>query len=216
MKKLIQIALGLIYSVGLLAQPTDPQGDASYTYPQINGPVVNGIAQPLSTDPRNTAWPIPPYNPDFKRNRFPWFSEQVPNINIDPFYQYKFRYKYPATIQEGEIRSPYAFNDAKAYTNPLRFPGSDISPDYLPEDGWELVKQSMGYLRNDNTGLPKPDGVSANDPDPKEIPFVLLYNKFSGNLRILAFGGHLWGTSPEGNIAVNMVLNQGILNQTKN
>ena len=217
--------LSLLFLIAIawevFAQPTDPQGDVNYNYPQINGPLVGGVQQPLTTDPRNTNWPGPPYDPDFKRNRFPWFSESSVNTGINPFYQYKFRYKYPATVQDGEIKSPFAANDALPYTAPLRFQtensnAGNVSPDYLPEDGWELVKQSMGYLKNDNTGIPKADDVSAFDPDPKMIPYVLLHNKFSGNLRILAYGGHIWGTSPEGNIAVNMVLNQSISGPPKN
>jgi hypothetical protein len=47
MKKLIQIALGLIYSVGLLAQPTDPQGDASYTYLSLGASLLASILQEL-------------------------------------------------------------------------------------------------------------------------------------------------------------------------
>ena len=220
MKKLISLLLLLIYKMPLLAQAPINSWPDEYTYPQINGTDINGV-KPLTTDPRKTVWLVPPYNPDFKRNRFPWFSEQIPNSGINPFYQYKFRYKYPATIQVGEIKSPFAANDALPYTSPLRFStdnnnAGNVSPDYLPEDGWELVKQSMGYYKNDNSGIPKDGGVSELDPDPKMIPYVLLYNKFSGNLRILAFGGHLWGTSPEGNIAVNMVLNQQISGPTKN
>jgi hypothetical protein len=61
MKKILQIALGLIYSFRLFAQPTGPQGDANYTYPQINGPVVNGLPQPPSP------WPVSP--PDTFQNR---------------------------------------------------------------------------------------------------------------------------------------------------
>jgi hypothetical protein len=232
MKKITQtLVLIFCLTTQVLGQPTNPQGDASYTFPQFNGPVINGVATPLTTDPRNTNWPSPAYSPDFKRNYFPWFSETAPNTNLNPAYEYKMQgYQNMNTIPGqlyNEIISPFSIDNATNYTNPLRFrvPLADAfttSPDYLPEDGWELVKQDMGYFKNDNSGLAKPrtivsePGVSEIHSNPRALPYLMLYNKFTGNLRILGYAGHIFNETPVGRISVVLSLNDPINLSTKN
>ena len=232
MKKIVKICLFIFCAATkTLAQPTGPQGDANYTFPQLNGPVINGVPTPVTTDPRNTNWPSPAYSPDFKRNYFPWFSETAPNTNLNPAYEYKL-YGYdgidlvPGQLYAEKI-SPFSPDNATDYTNPLRFrvPLSEAittSPDYLPEDGWELVKQDMGYFKNDNSGLPKQrtivsePGVSELHNNPRVLPYLMLYNKFTGNLRILGYAGHIFNETPVGRISVVLSLNDEISNSTKN
>ena len=60
MKKIFKILFLICFvTAPVLGQPTGPQGDANYTFPQFNGPVINGVPTPLTTDPRNTNWPTP-------------------------------------------------------------------------------------------------------------------------------------------------------------
>lgn len=236
MKKIIAHLIIASLSLGIaLAQPTNPQGDANYTYPQFNGPIINGVATPLTTDPRNTNWPSPAYSPGFKRNYFPWFSETAPNTNLDPAYEYKMQGYQNMTLTHplynppyNEIISPFSPDNATGYSQPLRFRVSapeeaiTTSPDYLPEDGWELVKQDLGYYKNDNSGLPKArtivsePGVAELHANSRVLPYLMLYNKFTGNLRILGYAGHIFNETPVGRIAVVMSLNDQIGTLKKN
>jgi len=100
MKKIFKTLLLICFiAARALGQHTGPQGDANYTFPQFNGPKINGVVTPLTTDPRVTKdWitgdpntPGVQLGPDFKRNRFPWFSETAPNTNLNPAYEYKMQ-----------------------------------------------------------------------------------------------------------------------------
>jgi hypothetical protein len=134
MKKILNVALLTCFSAAYtFAQPTGPQGDANYTFPQFNGPKINGIITPLTTDPRVTKdWitsnpgdPAVQIGPDFKRNYFPWFSETAPNTGLNAAYEYKmigYQNMIPVPGQlYNEIISPFAIDNANGYTMPLRF-----------------------------------------------------------------------------------------------
>jgi hypothetical protein len=64
--------------------------------------------------------------------------------------------------------------------------------DFYPEDGWELIKQEFGFIHNPMinkwNGTPK-----TNTNDNPAIAYFVLYNKFSGILRILATMPNSWG-----------------------
>jgi hypothetical protein len=47
--------------------------------------------------------------------------------------------------------------------------------DYYPQDGWELIKRDFGKLADGST-----------NPSKKPGPYMILYNKYSGKLRVVA------------------------------
>jgi Secretion system C-terminal sorting domain len=53
------------------------------------------------------------------------------------------------------------------------------NPDYKPEDGWELLKKDFGGILGNN-----------NDPNYRSInPYLVLYNKYNGRLRVFMARG---------------------------
>lgn len=105
----------------------------------------------------NPANPIP-LNAGFKTNSFNWMS---PLLNASNNSNYV-------------ANSPLSnfFN----YPNP--FYQSFIlgtNSDYYPQDGWELIKRDFGKLADGNT-----------NPVRKPGPYMILYNKYSGKLRVIA------------------------------
>jgi hypothetical protein len=86
------------------------------------------------------------------------------------------------------IRSPFFQPDNMAVA-PLV-----TSRDMQEKDGWELIRQDFGYeyqpyLPSDPTGLKRVNGLGL--PDPVGNPFFILYNRYTGILRVLIAVGQL-------------------------
>ncbi|HRH35119.1 MAG TPA: hypothetical protein PKY12_08660 [Catalimonadaceae bacterium] len=159
--------------------------------------------QPVITDACR-----PKYQNFYQKNRFQWyFSESVTQ------YWYKAR--------------PNTGIGGTATINPLLVPSLNSAvieqykylnkeggtvPDNQPQDGWELVKQDLGFLNYNNYLGNTADYLSPNDDNDGDnglvivpsgprceiantmykkgspetfIPYIILYNRFSGTLRVM-------------------------------
>lgn len=129
----------------------------------------NNCANNVSTDamsPINSSLPVigsNPNNVDVRYlNYFDWTSNNdIPLNNMNSVYQ------YPMT--------------------PLIFPGSSTYYNYIyegekmtPSNGWELMLFNIGRYPNGDNYVPT--GM-------QDIPFVVLYNRFTGILRVFATYG---------------------------
>ncbi len=117
----------------------------------------------ITTNPANTVWPIPPYNLPFKKNTFDWRQHYFNTI--------------PAFSSTSTLESPFWKNNSNDNLfNIIAF--ADNAPlyaDFNPEDGWELIRRDFGF---------KADGSLS----PQRVgPYFILYNRFSGTLRVLAY-----------------------------
>lgn len=61
---------------------------------------------------------------------------------------------------------------------PEEFANNGDYPDFLPADGWEMVRQNLGY--------PETPSGFGHIRNGQTYPHIVLYNRFSGKLRILA------------------------------
>lgn len=132
----------------------------------------NTAASILTTNPANTNWPSPPYDQPYKKNtgsnlfdwRQQWFNVQMPNTAytgysqlLSPFWQ---------TSSSDHLWNIIGFG--------LETPGK---ADFQPADGWELIKRDFGV---------KADG-SVNNSQARVGPYFILYNRFSGTLRVIGY-----------------------------
>lgn len=130
--------------------------------------LTRAFAQNCGINNIRTDWSNPlPQNPAslraFEKNNFDWTT---PNFTRYNTYQ-------SATNNPFTIRSPFwDVSNMPAY----RALAKDSNSDFKPKDGWELIKQDMGYL---STGAVNTTFVSSR------VPYVILYNKVSGTLRFM-------------------------------
>ncbi len=127
----------------------------------------------ITTNPDNTVWPNPPYNAVYKlnfgTNKFDWrqsnFSLSLPTS--------------PTYHSISNIVSPFFRGVNYDYLNNIiAFPDNNgINNDYNPQDGWELIRKDFGY---------RADGTT-NTSDPPIGPYIILYNKYSGTLRVIGW-----------------------------
>ncbi|MBS1651602.1 MAG: T9SS type A sorting domain-containing protein [Bacteroidetes bacterium] len=87
-------------------------------------------------------------------------------------------------------------SDAAAYTSPFysavnpSFFSNQSFSDYNPSDGWELIKQDFGYFYKNgmwNGGTRASDPLSPSPGAGFNLPYYVLYNKFTSVLRVFAF-----------------------------
>jgi len=163
MKKIIIILICLfsidkIYSQGCTNNASDCE----------NG---NGI----STNPNNLQNPA---CPDLK-NDFEWRIKQDPSVvSVNP----EFYIVYDVNGVPKSIRNPF--------NNPGNHDYSHIddnhNSNYQPADGWELLKLEFGALSNFNTGWTQLEqdrpGINPLLGGVK-LPYLILYNKYSGTFR---------------------------------
>jgi hypothetical protein len=140
----------------------------------------------ISTDPDNL---INNACPDLK-NDFEWRIKQNPSVvSVNPeFY-----------IVYDEFGAP------KSVRNPFNDPGNhdyshlddNHNSNYNPEDGWELLKVDFGAESNFNTGwtqLPQDEPGLNPEQGGAKLPYMILYNKYSGTFR---FFGSLLGQNDD-------------------
>src|SRR6056297_2389754 len=114
----------------------------------------------ISTDPRNSSNADRPE----MENTFYWFPH-----NGDNHANFDF-------LTKGGITYTGITNPFWAFTTTLpvgQLFGQDES-DFYPEDGWELLKVNFGYLLDGSPRI-----------DPPAMPYMALYNKYSGTIRFL-------------------------------
>lgn len=107
-------------------------------------------------------------------NNFSWFDAPGNNFSWIPFDGMQGP---PST---GVFINPYSDNGMNAAQAQMLNPGSAFGVqemDMYPEDGWELIKINLGYTP-DLTPL-----VPSEFPD---VPYIILYNKYRGILRVFA------------------------------
>ncbi|WP_162277448.1 T9SS type A sorting domain-containing protein [Chitinophaga rupis] len=132
------------------------------------------LAVALSTSPLKAQSPCPlngsngnpistkpvPYTPglSYKVNTFDW-RQQLLTVKNTGYAQYS-----PITNFFYRPNLPYSQHLALG-----------TASDFRPEDGWELVKRDFGYLAD-----------QSNNPVAAPGPYMVLYNKYSGTLRVVA------------------------------
>lgn len=171
--------------------------------------ISNGFAQvfpcvrDISTNPNNphnTEWisMFGPneggsFGPSFVNSWFNWypsvFTLQIPISNQNwerpiSFTGTNLNMRWPFE----ELNDDYIGSNAYLYQNI----NVEEDRDFHWEDGWELLWLNTGYLPNGARVDAKPQNswyMAPEDPQPKNMPFFVLYNRYRGTLRIFA---NLW------------------------
>ena len=174
MKKRI-IFLMLIASIhtGLKAQvdncPPDPDAPIAEYCEDGHG---------ISTDPSNL---VNEDCPDLK-NDFEWRVKHLQGGGV-PDEQY-FGYDGDGIMRR--MRNPFNDTDPSAEYSHL---SANHESNYNPEDGWEMLKVDFGTLSNIGLTHTQDPGQNIDIAGPK-LPYLILYNKYSGTFR---FFGALLG-----------------------
>jgi len=121
------------------------------------------------TDPSNPLPSSPPPLRGFEKNNFNWLSSTGWDV-LNSTYG----------TSAVNIHSPFYNTDIGVYS----IIGHHELSDFYPADGWELVKRDFGYLT---------DGTAC--PNHYAGPYFILYNKYSGILRVFAAFGTASGTT---------------------
>lgn len=126
----------------------------------------------ISTDPAN---PYPPYNSSLsdnsRTNTFDWTQLYIPFIDGQNCY---------APGYQGRLVNPFW----DAGNVPLGITKGALS-DYQPKDGWELIKRDFGYIMAPGQmTYPVPDQLKLATPS--SAAYIMLYNRFTSTLRIIA------------------------------
>ena len=126
------------------------------------------------SNPSNTECPI-------LINNFDWKLKQPISGNIiEEVYSV-----YDADNIYRTIRNPFDDNTNSDY----RYLALKQNSNYYPEDGWELLKVDFGTLGNIGLGVNEDPGRNTDVVGPR-LPYMILYNKYSGTFR---FFGSLLG-----------------------
>lgn len=168
MKKIAYYLFLLSWTVNTYAQNNCPAN----TNAPINEYCENG--QGIRTDPSNS---INNACPNLK-NDFEWRVKHLPGGTVpNEFYH---------------IYGPNAANNPVLVRNPFNGPHdanyhefltANHGSNYQPEDGWELLKVEFGALSNIGlTHLQAPGEDNVDNVRPK-LPYMMLYNRYSGTLR---------------------------------
>lgn len=134
--------------------------------------IPNGI----STNPENPINPNPPTNsPEHWLNEFEWYANDgtaLVDIAIHDMF----------TLNPNHVSMTNPFSDQNAnYSHLVNVPFEDL--DMLPEDGWELISVNLGSYPN---GEVLTEQIPPQQSDYSQIPYILLYNKYRGILRLFA------------------------------
>jgi hypothetical protein len=162
--------------------------------------VVSSYAQCASNSTHTDATPglVPanggatPANNTFQQNTFDWTQPNWVSAN----------HTWGA-LSNGVIGSPYF---SASLTPPF---ASGSTSNFLPAQGWELIKQDFGYFYSGNEWN---GSIMGNSPiqngDPRQsaskLNYFILYNKYSGLLRVMCFINNNNTTSNVNTIYVKM------------
>lgn len=161
--------------------PANCQPYSSSTKTETTCQNGNGI----STNPQNL---VNEDCPDLK-NDFEW---RVKHANGSPVpNEYYIAYDENGMVKG--LRNPFNDPDNSDY----RYLAANHSSNYYPEDGWEMLKVDFGALSNINTGFsvaPKDQPGINTATGGKKLPYMILYNKYTGTFR---FFGALLGQNQD-------------------
>lgn len=105
---------------------------------------------------------------DYQTNQFDWTSK------ILNYYSYNGSSN--PTLEDDQI-SPFYLHNLGRYPFSVDESNTFMIPDNLPESGWELVQQNMGYYS---------DGVTVVEQKSYGLPYFILYNKYTSKIRVIA------------------------------
>lgn len=134
--------------------------------------------------------PTSPYIPDKIGT-----SEEVNQLFDWRLQTVGWPYKPYGATTSTTIRNP--FNETSNGDAKLLAKG--LASDFNPQDGWELLKIDLGYLVNGIT--PRNDYTNGQ----AAIPYVLLYNKYRGKLRVFAY----YSTQSANMLLISIGFNKG-------
>jgi hypothetical protein len=157
------------------------------------------IPKGITTNPDNSDWSSSVYDQPYKKNTganlFDWrtngISVNIPNIPA-----------YNNTL----LTSPFFFGTNASHLNGIiAFPDNNgAKNDFNPKDGWELIQRDFGY-KSDH---------SVETPAYLAAPYFILYNKYTGTLRVLGYLSSSNGDFPIVNVKLSMKDAQGNGNVT--
>ncbi len=128
----------------------------------------------ISTKPSN---PVNNECPDLENN-FDWRVKHTPGGTVPN--EYYFIYGPNASANPVWVRNPFnGPTDATYHPYITANHGSN----FQPEDGWELLKVEFGSAGNIGLAFdqaPGPNNITNIRP---KLPYMMLYNKYSGTLR---------------------------------
>lgn len=117
------------------------------------------IPKKITTNPES------PFNEQRPERTNTFFDWRKPSFMINSAY---------SSNPNGEDEEPSPFFDAHALPDMI---GMFDNQDMLPEDGWELLDVQLGYLKEGN-------GTTPNPVKDKENIYFILYNRYTGLMRI--------------------------------
>lgn len=128
----------------------------------------------ISTNPDNPINTEAPTNsPEHWLNRFEWYANDGTTL-------------FDIAIHDMFISNPNQITMSNPFSSENPYPIAQAlfdDLDMLPSDGWELISVNLGYYPNLEllSEQQPPDGSSF-----AEVPYILLYNKYRGILRLFA------------------------------
>jgi Secretion system C-terminal sorting domain len=132
-------------------------------------------------------------------------TQNPSKINLFDFTATSFNWKYSSGLPPDNIVSPF-FSTDNASISHLYDPIDGIK-DIYPAEGWEIIKKDFGYDdANVACGFPNTCAVS-------ETPYMVLYNKFKGLLRVFVARGEL-NPAPANGVTMKISFNSDNRNQT--
>lgn len=139
-------------------------------------PCVNGVSTDIN-NPTNNNLPSTNGHGQYYLNGTNWFYPDDPNTTYLPFMS-------TATVNNSvDMINPFSdqLSQYYAYLN-----NSTLNPSTTPtyENGWELLAVNLGFM---------PDGTPISDIGQSsvftDLPYLILYNRYSGILRLFANSG---------------------------
>lgn len=140
-----------------------------------NAPITTYCEQGkgINTNPGNLV------NPECSAqvNNFDWRVKHIPGgvVPDERFWVY-----YQDDNNPSWIRNPFNGPIDASYTP---FLTANHGSNYQPEDGWELLKVDFGSNGNIGLGVNDKPGASTVSTSRPKLPYMMLYNRYTGTLR---------------------------------
>lgn len=139
---------------------------------------------PISTNPEAPYVPPHKLKADWQINKFDWKKGDKTTVNPDdPSNNWEQQFYVKPYQEAASFRSnPY-------YDSRLPEIARDKvdDADYQWEEGWELIKHNLGYYMPKYSGQNQSEGEEILGVNlPTAIPFIVMYNRFQGIIRVLA------------------------------
>ena len=153
----------------------------------LNAQTLCDTTYRISTGIVDAAWLTPPANTQRASmvNKFRWLNQSFPM-------------KHLVFTSTPSIESPY-FQYLNSNVTNLALPYDTLKLDFRPEDGWELIKRDFGFNVD---GTPAATGVVN--------PSFIIYNKYTGTLRVFVARGELNNAANRAVIGINFPETPGL------